>query len=172
MIDGICGRQTVSDCFSLSPCRRHLDNVLQCAVLITSCTSQSSIIFRPRPCQIMRSECFLLTHAHTRASMAFNPCSETSSKPARHWWILFHRERPSHSSPLWFYAAFCELGRQVILSTVVKQCKQMMGITGTTIRTGRFHARGLLWIWLKLTICDPACEKQAQNLTWLYSVKI
>lgn len=82
MIDGICGRRTVSDCFSLSPCRRHLDNVLQCAVLITSCTSESSIIFKPGPWQITHSGvCFLFslshchthTHQHTRTGIAFNP---------------------------------------------------------------------------------------------------
>lgn len=81
MIDGICGRRTVSDCFSLSPCRRHLDNVLQCAVLITSCTSESSIIFKPGPWQISHSEVrFLSSLTHTLTSMAFNQCSETLSK--------------------------------------------------------------------------------------------
>lgn len=78
MIDGICSRHTVSDCFSLSPCRRHLDNVLQCAVLITSCTSESSIIFKPGPWQISQSAVRFLrlplthTHTHTQAWLSIS----------------------------------------------------------------------------------------------------
>ncbi len=148
MIDGICGRRTVSDCFSLSPCRRHLDNVLQCAVLIMSCTSESSIIFKPGPWQISQSGVrFLFSLTHTLTGMAFNQCSETLSKASMALINSFPLQVKESRQVIHLCSDFTLISQEVRGDhKQVKECKQVMKLI-KTIFSNRYHINTRVLVW-------------------------